>query len=98
MEEGLCGKGRLVKVQDLHHHIIPITQKNLSYMVLNAVNNDAVNLTSRKNLYKLLQLKMVVKERMLRCVVWLLTPTLRSSHAKATLTVKCVTVVNRYSS
>ena len=94
VEEKLCGKGCLVKVicfpgstvDDLSHHIIPITRKKPTNMIIHVGTNDAPSSTSREIQNNLLKLKALVYEKLLQCKVWLSTPTLRTDNGKATLT------------
>ena len=100
--EGLCSGGRNGKVRNfpgatvdgLNHHIIPLLQKKSSHIIVHTGRNDAYDSTSREILNKLLNflnkllnLKLLIQEKLLDCKVLISTPTLRSDNRKATLTV-----------
>ena len=93
-EENLFGQGCLVKVKyfpgstvdDLSHHIIPITRKKPTNMIIHTGKNDAPSSSPREILDNLLKLKALVNEKLPQCKVWLSTPTLRADNVKATLT------------
>ena len=100
--EGLSSGGRNGKVRNfpgatvdgLNHHIIPLLQKKSSHIIVHTGRNDAYDSTSREILNKLLNflnkllnLKLLIQEKLLDCKVLISTPTLRSDNRKATLTV-----------
>ena len=95
VEEKLCGEGRLVKVKrfsssnvdGLSHHIIPITRKKPTNMIIHTETNNAPSSTSRETQDDLFKLKALVNKKLPQCKVWLSTPTLRTDNGKATLTV-----------
>ena len=95
VEEKSCGQGRLIKskcfpgstVDDLSHHIIPITWKKPTNMIIYTGTNDAPSSTFREIQDKLLKLKALVNEKLPQYKVWLSTPTLWTDNGKATLTV-----------
>ena len=75
MEEKLCGQERLVKVNyrstvdDLSHHIIPITQKKPTNMIIHKGTNNAPSSKSREIQDNLLKLKYLVSEKLPQCKV-----------------------------
>ena len=95
VEEKLCGEGRLVKVKrfsgsnvdGLGHHIIPITRKKPTNMIIHTETNNAPSSTSRETQDDLFKLKALVNKKLPQCKVWLSTHSLRTDNGKATLTV-----------
>ena len=57
VEEKLCGKGRLVRVDVLGHHIIPIIRKKPTNIIIDIGTNYAPSSTSREIQDYLLKLK-----------------------------------------
>ena len=70
-------------VDDLRHHIIPMTRKKVTNLTKHAWTNS----NPREIQDNLLKLKSLVNEKLAQCKVWLSAPTLRTGNGKATLTV-----------
>ena len=75
-------------VDDLRHHALPIVRKQPKYLIIHAGTNDAVKLTSRDILNKLLQLKSFIQDKLPDAEIIVSTPTLRSDNGKAALTIR----------
>ena len=91
LEEGLCGAGRNFKVDDLHHHIIPLLQKKPSHIIVHGGTNDGYYSTSKEILNKLLSFKSLIQEKLPDCKVFISTPTMRSDNGKTTVKVNQLT-------
>ena len=84
MQERLSRKGRPVKVHnfrgasvdDLWFHVISITRKKPSYIIIHAGTVDACYSKSREILDKLLSLKSFITSKLPNCHVSLSTPTI----------------------
>ena len=97
--EGRIDKDRPVKVcnflgtafADMEHNLIPIIRQKPSTIILHFGTNDVKNLQSRTVLHNLLKLKFLVKDSLPTCKVFVSTPTLRTDHGKAQITVSLFT-------
>ena len=78
-------------VDDLRHHALPIIRKQPKYLIIHAGTNNAVKLTTRDILNKLLQLKSFIQEKLPDVEIIVSTPTLRSDNGKAVLTIRQLT-------
>ena len=76
---------------DMEHNLIPIIRKKPSTIILHVGTNDVKNLPSRAVLHNLLKLKFLVKDSLPTCKVFVSTPTLRTDHGKAQITVSLFT-------
>ena len=98
-EECLSGKSVVVKVhnfpgatiEDMHHNLVPILEKNPCRLILYVGTNYAGSFTSREILGKLLKLKTFISGKCLQYQNIFSTPKIRLDKAKANLTVKQLT-------
>ena len=70
---------------------MPIIRKKPSHLIIHIGTNDAKRFSSREILDQLLNLKKNVSEQVPHCKVIISTPTVRSDHGKAGLTVNQLT-------
>ena len=75
----------------MEHNLIPIIRKKPSTIILHVGTHDVKNLPSRTVLHNLLKLKFLVKDSLPTCKVFVSTPTLRTDHGKAQITVSLFT-------
>ena len=74
----------------MKHHVIPLTRKEPSIVIIHAGTNDAPYLTSRKILDNLLTLKSFITDNLPNCKV-ISKPTVRTDDRKPALTVSQLT-------
>ena len=99
IEERINKKDRPVKVRnfpgatvaDMEHYLIAIIQKKPSNIILHVGTNDAKNLPSRTVLDNLLKMKVLAKDSLPTCEVFISTPTLRTDDGKAQIMVSQLT-------
>ena len=71
---------------DLYHHLIPLLEKNPSFVIVMAGTNDSVIKSSECILFELLQLKTFIADSLPGCEVIISCPTDRYDEPKAKLT------------